>query len=80
MPHPDIFDTIFDVDQFKLHIANPVMIGNRRTAIHVQMRDDDVSPDKCLRPVKNETIIGEVFIKLIQYKDACRLALGDPQP
>ena len=78
--HPDIFEVAIDVDQFKSHVANWIIIRNGLTAIHHQMGYDDVGPDKGITPVKDKSVIREIFVKLIQYKHACRLALIDPQP
>ena len=69
-----------DVDQFKPYLANWIIIGIALTAIHCQMGYDDVVPDKGGTPVIDKSVIRKIFIKLIQYKYPCRLALINPQP
>ena len=78
--HPDIFEVTVGVDQFKPQVVNSLIMVSGLTAIQRPMGNDDVGLNKGAAPVKDETIVGEIFIKLIQYEDACRLILINPKP
>ena len=69
--HPDLFDVTLDVDQFKSYVVALIIIGNGFRAIYTQMGYDNVSANKGFTPIEDKTIIREIFIKLIQYKNAC---------